>query len=209
MRTAIATAIALIAITIAGGTADARPPARVLVIGDSIAHGYSANIKAEHRVVNRSIPGSCLFLMAKCPNRETRPLMNRLRATVIRPGDIVVISIGTNDLLHGKARQYTAAYRKAVRYVQKRDAHPMVATITPFGGELLWDRPEMNERRVKVNAWITKHMPVVDLSATLGGDHMPPRFDSGDGLHPNPAGSRALGRAVTSAIREWRAEPPA
>lgn len=177
----------------------AAPTGRVLVIGDSIAWGYASQVVAPKRVVNKSIPGSCLFAKV-CSNPDSGPLIRRLRATTIRPGDVVVVAIGTNDLGDGRMSQYSTAYRQAVRYIRAQGAQPLVATITPFGGELLWGRAEMDELRQKVNAWILRTMPALDLSTVLGGKHMPDRFNGGDGLHPNPAGSERLARAVTVAV---------
>lgn len=201
MKSALVAVVAMLA-TLLSGAAHAAPEPRTLIVGDSIAWGYSASIKSSGPVVNRSIPGSCLFLTgSSCPNPETATLIQRLRQAGVRSGDTVVISIGTNDLQNGLARQYVKSYREAVRYVRARDATVLVATITPFGGELLWGRAEMNMRRLKVNGWIARHVPSIDLSAAVGGERMSGSLDSGDGLHPNPTGSDRLARAVSAALR--------
>lgn len=204
MKIAAAIAAVLLSLTLTPAHADngQRAP-QVFVIGDSIAWAYAGHIKSTQPVVNKSIPGSCLFVR-KCASEAAPRYMDRLRAADIRPGDTVVISVGHNDLLLGRGRDYMRAYRNAVRYVESQDAVAVVATITPFGGKLEWGRDEMNERRIKVNRWIVKQMPAIDLGSALGGDHMRARFNSGDGLHPNSAGAVRLGAAVTVALKRLR-----
>jgi lysophospholipase L1-like esterase len=74
------------------------------------------------------------------------------------------------------------------------------ATLLPMAGSIY----ESNEAaRVAVNQWIRSSGAfdaVLDLDSAMRDPAMPtrllPSYDSGDGLHPSPAGHRRLGEAV-------------
>ena len=68
-----------------------------------------------------------------------------------------------------------------------------------------YDSDAVQVERSAVNAWIREQEVfdrVVDLDALLRDPADPlallPRFDSGDHLHPSPAGYAAMGRAVAA-----------
>ncbi len=77
-------------------------------------------------------------------------------------------------------------------------------TILPFKGDTLGFHSAVNERkRQKLNRWIRHsgaYDAVIDVAAAVKDPERPlrllPRYDSGDHLHPNDAGMRALARAV-------------
>jgi lysophospholipase L1-like esterase len=79
------------------------------------------------------------------------------------------------------------------------------ATITPFGGNSMYDDPQgLRERsREAVNAWI-RHSgafdAVIDFDRAARDPQDPerlrPSYDVGDHLHMNPAGYAALATAV-------------
>jgi lysophospholipase L1-like esterase len=78
------------------------------------------------------------------------------------------------------------------------------ATITPYGGSSYYHPGPKNEAdRQAVNAWIRDpaHFDaVVDFDQLTRDparpDRLLPAFDSGDGLHPGPAGYKAMGDAI-------------
>jgi lysophospholipase L1-like esterase len=78
------------------------------------------------------------------------------------------------------------------------------ATITPYSGSDYY-RPNMENEadRQAINNWIRQSGvfdAVVDFDAALRDPAQPQRllreFDKGDGLHPSPAGFRAMANAV-------------
>ena len=77
------------------------------------------------------------------------------------------------------------------------------ATLTPFRGARYWT-PAGEAKREAVNRWIRDSGAfdgVIDFAAALAdpGDpeQLAPPFDSGDHLHPDAAGYRAMVRAVS------------
>ena len=76
------------------------------------------------------------------------------------------------------------------------------ATLTPFHGARYWT-PAGEAKREAINNWIRDSGAfdgVIDFAAAVAepGDpqQLAPAFDSGDHLHPNAAGYRAMARAV-------------
>ena len=77
------------------------------------------------------------------------------------------------------------------------------ATLPPFGGTLSAYSAQGEVAREAVNAWIRTRAPydaVVDFDATLRDPAQPQRlqarYDSGDHIHPNDAGYRAMAQTV-------------
>jgi lysophospholipase L1-like esterase len=78
------------------------------------------------------------------------------------------------------------------------------ATITPFGGSAYYHPSAANEAdRQQVNAWIRQkgHFDgVIDFDHVLADpdqpDHLKHDFDSGDHLHPSPAGFQAMANSI-------------
>jgi hypothetical protein len=77
-------------------------------------------------------------------------------------------------------------------------------TILPYGGSKYYHPgPESEADRQAINAWIRdpSHFDgVVDFDAVMRDSAHPnlilPAYDSGDGLHPGPAGYKAMGDAI-------------
>lgn len=82
------------------------------------------------------------------------------------------------------------------------------ATITPFSGPgQVYGDPERERTRQRVNAWIRgsgRFDAVVDFDALVRNETQPDRlrsdYDVGDYLHLNPAGYRAMGKAIDLAL---------
>ena len=84
-----------------------------------------------------------------------------------------------------------------------------VATLTPFQGANYFT-PEGDTIRHEVNAWIRKGAGadgVIDFAAVTRDPAQPDRFlpadQSGDHLHPSPAGYRAMGDAIDLNLFRW------
>ena len=83
------------------------------------------------------------------------------------------------------------------------------ATITPFGGSGYGRSPANEADREKINAWILTpgHFDaVIDFAKVIADPQDPsriaPQFDSGDHLHPSPAGYRAMGESIPLTLFE-------
>jgi len=96
-----------------------------------------------------------------------------------------------------------AAYAQIVMRAHAAGIRVIGTTITPFGGSG-YGRSSANEAdRQKINAWILApgHFDaVVDFAKVVAdpqdATRMAAQFDSGDHLHPSPAGYRAMGESI-------------
>ncbi|WP_055589634.1 GDSL-type esterase/lipase family protein [Streptacidiphilus griseoplanus] len=121
----------------------------------------------------------------------------------------VLIAGGLNDLGMGAGADdildalFTLAHR-----ARQHGLQPVLGTLTPIGGSRLemFRGDGKEEVRRAVNRGITsrRDWPVADFAAALAAPDDParlaPAFDSGDGVHPNDAGARALAEAVDLAL---------
>lgn len=112
------------------------------------------------------------------------------------------------DLVH----RIVAAYGQVIERAHAAGLKAYGATITPYGGSDYYHPTAENEAdRQAINAWIRApgHFDgVADFDAAIRDPHHPDRlkaeFDSGDHLHPSPAGYRAMGAAVPIEIAKVR-----
>lgn len=96
------------------------------------------------------------------------------------------------------------AYRQIVTRARARGIKVIGATIMPFMGFDYYHPDIANEAdRQAVNAWIRtpgNFDAVIDFDAVTRDpaqpDRLLPAFDTGDHIHPNPAGYKAMGEAV-------------
>jgi lysophospholipase L1-like esterase len=137
------------------------------------------------------------------------------RDVASQPGARYLVTLlGVNDLGHPgtsaplsetvSARQIIAGHRQLVARAHALGIKAYGGTITPFKGDTLDFHSPVNERkRQKVNRWIRhsgEYDAVIDFAAAVKDPEHPrrlrPRYDSGDHLHPNDAGMRAMARAI-------------
>ena len=119
-----------------------------------------------------------------------------------------VNDIGTADAsiisLRKVGDRLLAAYDQIVLRLHRVGIPVFGATITPFGGgEQGYDDPAREAGRLRVNEWIRtsgRFDAVVDFDAAvrdaINGSRLRPEYDSGDYLHLNPAGYKAMAEAV-------------
>ncbi|WP_395366962.1 GDSL-type esterase/lipase family protein [Streptomyces sp. YH02] len=132
-------------------------------------------------------------------------------------GTVIVLE-GTNDILMGETaanpcttpnRRVTAAeliegHRALIRAARARGVTVVGATLPPGNG---LESGTPAQTRVALNQWIRtsgEHDAVVDfgfgfdrvLADPLNPEQLRPAYASGDGLHPNDAGYRAMADAV-------------
>lgn len=112
------------------------------------------------------------------------------------PDDIVTAA----QLEHGLAQIAERAHEHGIKV--------MGATLTPYGGAG-YSTPQGEQIREAVNDWIRNSGTfdaVVDFDKVTRDPQNPtqfnPEYDSGDHLHPNDAGYRAMGSAIDLALLE-------
>jgi len=140
------------------------------------------------------------------------------RDVLAQPGvKVMIVLIGINDI-GGLSREgevtpekraqvvagLIAAYRQIVTRAHERGVRVLGATILPCGGTKVYrSDADADADRQAVNAWIRGSGvfdAVIDFDKVTRDPAHPerlrPAYDSGDQLHPSPAGYRAMGETV-------------
>ncbi|MFF2959999.1 SGNH/GDSL hydrolase family protein [Streptomyces sp. NPDC057963] len=190
----------------------------VAVLGDSMAEGVGTPDDADLRwpdQLARRLPGSAVANLGISGNRV---LLDDARFgpsgqarfdrdVLALPGlRTVLVHLGVNDLQQPPSQtdpaRVLAGYRQLVLRSRNAGLRVVGATVTPFEGWTRWT-PELETVRQRINAAIRTGRvfdAVADFDAALRDPEHPsrmlPAYDSGDGLHPNPAGHAALAAAV-------------
>jgi lysophospholipase L1-like esterase len=101
------------------------------------------------------------------------------------------------------APQLIAAYRQVIARAHARGVKVLLGTLTPAAGSASHSSPQKDATRAAVNAWIRTAKEadgVIDFDAMLrdpgAPDHLLAAYDSGDHLHPNDAGYKAMGDGI-------------
>jgi lysophospholipase L1-like esterase len=165
-------------------------------------------------VLNHGIGGNRLLLDGLGPNALARVDHDIIAQAGVR---YVIVLEGINDIgtltrtaevpaaeHQALVHRMIAAYEQIVARAHTHGIKVYGATILPFGGSKYYHPgPASEADRHAVNEWIRArgHFDgVVDFDKITRDpehpDHMLPQFDSGDHLHPSPAGYKAMGEAV-------------
>jgi lysophospholipase L1-like esterase len=165
-------------------------------------------------VLNEGIGGNRLLLDGLGPNALARFDRDVVAQTAVRA---VIVLEGVNDLgtltrdHDVSAEEHTAlvgrieaAYTQMIERARAHGIRVIGATILPYGGSTYYHPgPESEADRQSINAWIREagHFDaVMDFDKLTRDpahpDRLLPAYDSGDGLHPGPAGYKAMGDAI-------------
>jgi lysophospholipase L1-like esterase len=165
-------------------------------------------------VLNQGIGGNHMLTDGLGPNVLARVDRDVLAQTRVR---VVIVFEGVNDL-GGLAREgnvpaaahdalvehLIGAYEQVIARAHAQGIKVIGATITPYvGSDYYHPAAENEDDRQKANAWIRAagHFDaVIDLDRAIRDPQHPermlPAYDSGDHLHPSPAGYRAVAAAI-------------
>ncbi|MEU9187752.1 SGNH/GDSL hydrolase family protein [Streptomyces sp. NPDC048484] len=154
-------------------------------------------------VLNAGIAGNRLLLEGRGPSALARFNADVLSRTGVRT---LIVMEGINDIKSAPDQTdpaaLGAAYREIVRRAHARGIRVVGATLTPFGGHGSHTRARERVRR-SVNQLIRTgglFDAVADFDAVVRDpsreDRMLAAYDSGDHLHFNDAGMRALADSV-------------
>ena len=201
--------------------ADGAASFAVVALGDSITDGRGSTTDANNRwpdvlaarmlapgsparnasLVNAGIGGNAITGGGLGP-----PALVRFDRDVLGQSAVagVIIFEGVNDIGAGVSAAAVIAGLTALRGRAAGLRAVVGATITPFGGNGYYS-PSHEAVRQAVNAHIrASFRAVVDFDALLSDGGLPPKlkpaYDSGDGLHPNPAGYQAMADAVNISL---------
>jgi lysophospholipase L1-like esterase len=163
-------------------------------------------------VLNAGIAGN--RVLNDSPGLGEKATARFQRDVLDQPGVRTVIVLeGINDIGFGEgglgervtAQQLIDGYRVLIHAAHARGITMIGATITPSKGAIYpgYDTDHGEAVREAVNHWIRtagEYDAVVDFDRALADptdpDRLRPTYDSGDGLHPNDAGMRALAAAI-------------
>ena len=199
----------------------------VVAFGDSITDGYRSTtganrrwpdrfaerLAAAHRevaVANEGLSGNRVLSDGAVPIFGESALTRFDRDVLGLSGVTHMIVLeGVNDLggrPEPSAEALIAGYRQLIVRAHAHRIRITLATILPYKGAAYF-RPEGEAVRIAVNTWIRKAREadsVVDFDAVMRDPHDQARMradlQSGDWLHPNDAGYRAMGDAVPTKL---------
>jgi lysophospholipase L1-like esterase len=120
----------------------------------------------------------------------------------------VIVLEGINDIGQARAnptpgaQDLIAAHKQLIARAKARGLTMIGATLTPYEGAAYYT-PEGEAKRQALNDWIRnsgEYDGVIDFDKLTRDPANPkrfnPAFDSGDHLHPNDAGYKAMGDAI-------------
>ncbi|MER7643667.1 SGNH/GDSL hydrolase family protein [Streptomyces sp. NPDC126522] len=201
---------------------DAQAAGSVVALGDSLTDGNGSTLDANHRwpdrlaerlatlpsyrrlgVLNAGISGNRLLRDDVGPSGLSRLDADALSRSGVR---VLIVLEGINDIKGTPNATDSGAFEDAYRtLVARAHAHGIRvigATLTPYGGAGAFTAAREAVRQ-KVNTFIRGGGPfdgIVDFDAAVRDPAQPqrilPGYDSGDHLHFNDAGMRALAEAV-------------
>lgn len=200
----------------------AQPTGVLVAFGDSITDGTQSGTDQNRRwpnllaarlaeagirmsVINGGIGGGRVLEDGVGPNglaRFDRDVLAQAGATH------VTIMLGINDIGAGRANpnpsvaELIAGHRQMIDRARARGLKVYGATLTPFEGAAYWT-PEGEAKRQALNEWIRTggaYDAVIDFAAATQDPVRPTRMraehDSGDHLHPGPAGYTAMANSI-------------
>lgn len=171
--------------------------------------------KTSYAVVNAGIAGNQVLTKGMGLSALARLDRDALRIAGI--SHLLVLE-GTNDIgmsghsAFGENPNITpdnliAGYRQIIARAHEHGVKVFLGTILPFGGSVTHSSPERENLRLAVNGWIRTAREadgVIDFDAAIRDPEKPAQmrkeFDSGDHLHPNEAGSKAMGDVIPLSI---------
>ncbi|KAL0578235.1 hypothetical protein V5O48_003772 [Marasmius crinis-equi] len=203
-----------------------------MIIGDSITDGRGSTTNGNDRwtdqllartqansatsdlaIINQGAGGNRILADGLGPN-----VLGRVERDVLAHSGVAYAMIfeGVNDIGTATAATVSAAGDRVIQAYRQISArvHAMGipffgATITPFMGNVYYT-PQNEATRQRLNDFIRNSGgvfdAVIDFDAAIrdpgNTQKMNSAYDSGDGLHPNPAGYRTLANAFDLTIFE-------
>ncbi|MGW1206569.1 SGNH/GDSL hydrolase family protein [Streptomyces cyaneofuscatus] len=193
-------------------------PGTIVTLGDSLTAGSGSTTDANTRwpdvladrlggrygVANAGIAGNRLLIQG--PSGQAGLVRFERDALSVAGVRTVIVAIGINDIQQAPqetdAGRIVAGLRALADQARARGLTVVGATLTPFEGYRTWT-PERNAVRLAVNEQIrtgTVFDAYVDFDEVVRDPAAPNRllaaYDSGDRVHFNDAGYRALGERI-------------
>jgi len=175
----------------------------------------ASRVNGKFTVVNAGIGGNRLLVSGWGSSGLARLERDALRIDGISH---LILLEGINDIgMAGKglfgdapdisADDLIAGYRQVIARAHERGVKVYIATLTPNAGSISHSSPMKDAIRNRINHWIrTSGEPdaVIDFDTIVRDPAEPTRFrkefDSGDHLHPNESGYKAMGDGINLAL---------
>lgn len=174
------------------------------------------DLAAKHfAVANAGINGNKLLADSPCygqsgTGRFARDVLRQpgVRTVVVIEGINDIGGGGFPDFGCGSSPKVTSAeliegHRALIRAAHRHGLHIVGATLTPMANAWGYDTEANQKVRAELNDWIRtsgEYDAVVDLAKVLAAPDdaraLNPAYDSGDHLHPNDAGAKAIAAAI-------------
>jgi lysophospholipase L1-like esterase len=199
----------------------------VVCFGDSITDGNGSTVDGHNRwpdvlrdrlaalpasqsksVVNEGISGNQITFYPGLNPPTSPTALDRMERDVLSRAGVthVIFFEGSNDLARGASfDQITAGLTEV--YQRARAAGLRIVGVTVIPRHNAAWLPAYNPVRHAVNEWIRSNPDldaVLDFDELLKDpadpDHINPLYDSGDHIHPNPAGYALMGNSIDLTI---------
>jgi lysophospholipase L1-like esterase len=193
----------------------------VATLGDSITDGFRSTVDGNNRwpdqletrianlgpnkqygIMNEGISGNQVIADGAGVSAQARLDRDVLSKPAV---ETVIYMEGINDIGRGTATsadQLIQADQQIIDRVHAAGKCIIGGTLTPFVGAS-YSSPEKEQIRAALNTWIRRSGAfdsVIDFDKATRDPDNPtvflPAYDSGDHLHPNPAGYQAMAAAV-------------
>jgi lysophospholipase L1-like esterase len=202
----------------------------VVSLGASITEGYNAADDTDRRwpdqlafrligqglaigVLNLGISGNRLLADGageSAEKRFERDVLDQSNVRWVLFSDDPINDLGSKPSPAGEA--LIAGLQRLIARAHERKIHFICSTLTPFEGAKYWTPAEETERQ-KVNRFIRSDGSgcdgIVDQDAATHDPAHPtqflPAYDSGDHLHPNDAGHKAIANSID--LKVFRTAP--
>jgi len=193
----------------------------VVTLGASIAEGYTASDDTNHRwpdqlalrligqsisigVLNLGINGNRLLADGSgesAENRFERDVLQQPNVRWVIFSDDPINDLGNKPSQSGEA--LIAGLQQLIARAHEKKIRFICSTLTPFEGANFWT-PAVERERQKINSFIRGSGSgcdgIVDQDAATHDPAHPTQYlavyDSGDHLHPNNAGHKAIANAI-------------
>jgi lysophospholipase L1-like esterase len=185
---------------------------------DDLARRLAALSGRTMAVADAGIGGNRVLNNSKCCGVNGAARFGRDVAGESGVRDVILLE-GINDIGFSQSHNPDNAPHADVSALQIVDGYEQIiakahaaglrmfgATLTPFRGARYWT-PAGEVKREEVNRWITTSGAfdgVIDFARAVADpghpERLSPAYDSGDHLHPNAAGYRAMANAVSLAM---------
>lgn len=182
---------------------------------NDLARRFAAQAGATMSVVDEGIGGNRVLHTAPCCGVDALARFQRdvTERTGVR--DVILLE-GVNDIgasqtsgaltaphTNVSALQIVEGYEWIISMAHAAGLRIFGATLTPFKGARYWT-PAGEAKREAINKWIRTSGAfdgVIDFASVLADPRDPerlnPAYDSGDHLHPNARGYRAMANAIS------------